>query len=349
MDDFTPGDLGFTTVWMVGGPLDGTTYGDMPVLSDGNPASRVSIPQPAGTRPPVFAVYDRRPKLSLDGRWYYDFVEETADPTPVQPMPFPVGTVVGTPSQSSTYFGDLPAHDDADEAKMNPQPPAFHPAPRFIIEQAWWIASELARRNSRLRILDAWPLDGFYHGLEIGETGKPQHAFLNRLGSIHLVGTDNSDNWFSWAAALGGESPHEIVKSIETTMRWTTGAADPTTPRSLTYRALSSFLTQRLNDRHRWDAVLPYTANLTNGQLDDAAELLDNFIGARRILDGDPGEYPLARFWCLMRGREILAVLHDSAALLQRRSEPIELMPTYRKRRRLLDVVAVIRESLDAD
>jgi hypothetical protein len=349
MEDYTPGDLGFTTVWMVGGPLDGTAYDDMPVLSDGHPAARVSVPQPADERAALFAVYDRRPNIWLDGRWYYDFVEETADPTPVQPVPFPFGTVVSPPSQSSTYFGDLPAVDDSDEAKKNPHVPAFHPAPRFITEQAWWIASELARRNSRLRILDAWPLDGFYHGLEIGEPGTPQHVFLNRLGSIHVFGTDNSDNGFSWAAALGGESPHEIVKSIETTMRWTTTAADPTAPRSLTYRALSSFLTQRLNDRHRWDAVLPYTANLTNGQLDDEAELLDNFIGARRILDSDADEYPLARFWCLMRGRELLAVLHDSALLLQRASEPIALMPTYRKRRRLLDVVAVIRESLDVD
>lgn len=32
MGEFVPGELGFLQVWLVGGPLDGTTYNDMPVF-----------------------------------------------------------------------------------------------------------------------------------------------------------------------------------------------------------------------------------------------------------------------------------------------------------------------------
>lgn len=85
-DGFTPGSLGFTPIWCVGGPLDGRAYSDMPVFPNGLPAERVTIPLgPDGES----AAYLRRAAPSPDGRWEYDFV-----PAGEPIRAFPVGTQV---------------------------------------------------------------------------------------------------------------------------------------------------------------------------------------------------------------------------------------------------------------
>lgn len=310
---------------MIGGPLDGTAYNDMPVMPDGEPALRVSVPLADSDE---FAVYDRRPHIWLDGRWYYDFVEITVEPNPLQPAPFPTGTVL--------------AKDDDPEV---PQP--FQPAPRFVAAQAWWVASELARRHSRLRVVDSWPTDGFYHGLELREQDEPSHVFLNFYGRIHLHGEGFAHEPIPWTTALAAESPHELVKTIESAMRWYTKGADPTTPRSLVYRVLSAFLTQRLNDKNRWYAVDGYSTNMELGETNESLALLDAFPGARELADRDTEPRPLNRFWMLVANKWIAFIIHDSGVLLQRNMKPVNLMSIYKKRRLLTDVLGVVAMATD--
>lgn len=98
MGTFTPGDLGFTPVWCVGGPLDGRGYSDMPLFPNGMPAERVAIPlDQAGEKK---ATYLRRPQPAPDGRWQYDFA---AAGIPMRP--FPTGTQVSP----GGHWGPAPA------------------------------------------------------------------------------------------------------------------------------------------------------------------------------------------------------------------------------------------------
>ena len=84
MTKFTPGQLGFTPVWCVGGPLDGRGYSDMPLFPNGLPAERVRIP--IGDTGET-ATYLRRAQPSNDGRWRYDVAVDGI-------RPFPAGTQV---------------------------------------------------------------------------------------------------------------------------------------------------------------------------------------------------------------------------------------------------------------
>lgn len=329
MDEFVPGDLGFTPVWLVGGPLDGTAYGDMPVFPNGKPATEVAIP----IEDDLFGRYGRRDEIWLDGRWYYDFIEVTADPTPITAQELPPGTVVA--SKSSLASSPRPGNPRGEQSQVAP-------APRFVLAQAWWLASELCRRHARLRILDAWPLDGFYHGLEVGEHLNDDHVFMNFLGRIH----QNTYSFASeiepieWSRVIGAESPHEIVKELERNMRWESKTADPTTARSLVYRCIASVLTNKINDRERWNVADAFTA----GGFVEWPDFLDEFQGCRSALQQDRVDAPppSTRVWVLKRGREITHVLSDMGVLFHRESDPDDLMATYRVRHQLDDVTALM-------
>lgn len=332
MGEFVPGELGFLQVWLVGGPLDGTTYNDMPVFPGEVPAGEATIPIDGD----LFARYARRDEIWLDGRWYFDFVEVTSDPTPIPSQPFPTGTVIG--SASSTP----PAAHEEMSRDAHPQ---VAPAPRFVLAQAWWLASELCRRNSQLRIVDAWPLDGFYHGLEVGVHQNEDHVFMNLLGRIHQNPHSFTAEFepIEWSRALGAESPHEIVKEIERNMRWTSTTTVSTTPRSLVYRCIASILATRINDRERWEVADAFTA----GGFVEWPEFLDEFEGCRLALQKDTiaDPPPSTRVWALKRGRAIVSVLSDMGILFHRDSAQQDLMAAYRSRRRLDDVTSLILDS----
>jgi hypothetical protein len=332
MDEFVPGQLGFLQAWLIGGPLDGTTYNDMPIFPGGKPADEAAIPLDDG----LFARYARRDEVWLDGRWYYDFVEVTTDPTPIAPQPLPTGTVVGSAASAPPAAQEEISHDAS---------PQVAPAPRFVLAQAWWIASELCRRNSQLRIVDAWPLNGFYHGLEVGERQNDDHVFMNLLGRIHQNPYSFGAEFepIEWSRAISAESPHEIVKEIERNMRWTSTTTDSTTPRSLVYQCIASILATRINDRERWDIADACTA----GGFVEWPELLDEFEGCRVALQKDTiaDPPPSTRVWVLKRGRAIVSVLSDMGLLFHRDRAPQDLMAAYRNRRRLDDVTSLMLDS----
>ncbi|WP_351060258.1 hypothetical protein, partial [Psychrobacter sp. TB20-MNA-CIBAN-0197] len=44
MSEFAPGDLGYMPIRLIGGPLDGQTYGDVPIMPGGHAPSNLSVP-----------------------------------------------------------------------------------------------------------------------------------------------------------------------------------------------------------------------------------------------------------------------------------------------------------------
>lgn len=342
MTDFKPGDLGYITVWMVDGPLDGIAYNDMPILPDGKPAGQVSIPQAELQQSGLYAVYGRRLIPAPDGRWVYDYVREVADATPIKPTPFPKGTVV---KSAPDVFTPAVADEDAAESE-NPQSVAeFMPADRFIIEQAWWVASQLCRRHSELHIREVWPLDGFYHGLEIGGPGSTKSVFLNFHGSVHVHGDDEEESntgLRTWQL-LGAETPYEYVEFIERRIGWRAKGSDPATPRSLTYRVLSACLTRKLNDKDRCTVQSGIEAGGGDAYEEPTLDFLNEFGEARGWLDGPAHRMErLSRTWVLKLGERNALVLTDNGVLHRRSAGPLELMSIYRSRRNLDDLVDIV-------
>jgi hypothetical protein len=335
VEEFTPGSLGFSEVWLVGGPLDGIAYSDMPKFPDGKPATSVAVPLTDGAQAGLFASYTRRVSVALDGRWYYDFVALSTDPTPIEPVPFPTGTSVS----NSVGMNESVEQDTKPDPGIG-STENFYPAPRFVLAQAWWIASELCRRNSRLRILDAWPLDGFYHGLEVGEKLNEDHVFLNFLGGIHYFPKLSHLGGPSWGRVLGAESPHEIVKEIETAMLWGKTGADATTPRSLVYRTIAAVLSAKIEDRERWDVAAAYTI----GGFVDWPELLDEYQGCRLALQKDTiAELPPStRVWMLQRGGQSVSLISELGLAFSKNADPVDLMATYKRNHRLDDVLSFV-------
>ena len=64
----------------------------------------------------------------------------------------------------------------------------FHIQERFVIAQSWWLATELVRRNTQLRILEWHPGGGQYDALGLlDETRGKVIVSLNRRGGrIHV-------------------------------------------------------------------------------------------------------------------------------------------------------------------
>ena len=329
--------MGYVHAWLVSGPLDGIAYSDLPLGPDGQPPLGLNVPL-ADDQAGTYAAYERREAPSLDGRWYYDFVHVTSDPTPIEPVPTPVGTIVGG-------FSEVPTSNyGASESNDTWHGKPFEPAPRFVLAQAWWISSEICRRQSHLRILESWPLDGFYHGLEVGRELNGPHIFMNFLGRIHLFPSFSAPSIdpelepIPWGRVMGAESPHEIVKEIEGLMQWENSSADVTTPRSLVYRSIAAILSAKIDDRERWNVASAYG----EGGFEDWPGLLDEYQGCRLALQNDTEMVPppSTRVWLLKRGRETVSALSEFGLRFSRDADPVDLMAIYRKRSQLDDVVA---------
>lgn len=219
----------------------------------------------------------------------------------------------------------------------------LEPAPRFIQAQAWWIGSELARRNSELLIIEAWPNGGFYHGLEVRHSRSGAHTFFNFDGSLHLHDVDPAIDRVTWPETLNAQDPHEIVRIIETRMGWGRPAADATTRRSLTYRLFAALLALKMNDRKPWGIAHGYNFDGLDYNEPEPAYLQD-FVHLARAVRDTPREFdgshlPLEHTWVIKRGGSAVAVVTDRAALFTRESEPVDLMGSYARRRYLDDVL----------
>ncbi|MFJ4073647.1 hypothetical protein [Curtobacterium sp. NPDC089991] len=348
MGAFSIGDSGFTVIRMNGGPLDGKVYDDMPILESGFPAESISIPQAGPTESGLYARYIRRPNAEPDGRWTYNFKDEVADPHEVTPSPLPAGTTVG-----GSLSGEAGAEEPEpllDSAPTDATGP-FQPASRFTQAQIWWIASELCRRHATFRIVEVWPHDGFHHGLEIQEARTGKFIFMNFETSIiylHAGGDPDYAPQMGWKDTLSADDPHDVLKSVENRMAWSTTSADVTTERSLTYRLVSTLVTSAINDRQRLNVRSHWYGESYSGPV-MSPEWLAECMGLTEAVRDWPEdrEYPLIHFWTLRRDQRLVAVLADDGTIYTPHSEPLKLLPIYRRRQQLGDVVERFRQTTE--
>lgn len=221
------------------------------------------------------------------------------------------------------------------------------PAPRFVIEQSWWICSELVRRHPDHVVYEMHPGGGLYDILAVRparELGQGDATILiNRGGTVRVAFhrsehiPDQADVAHS-SAALAQPSAHSLVKMLESVARLqVTAPAPPSAPRALAFRLASTALTALLNDRSEWDwrQVFHDTSGHSAGVLD----YLEDFPTAKadvRTVELEPWDQgvPQAHYWALLRDEEPAAVVSTEGVLHLREGSRIDLERAYASRGR---------------
>ncbi|ROS46165.1 hypothetical protein [Curtobacterium sp. PhB78] len=210
-------------------------------------------------------------------------------------------------------------------------------AKRWTVAQSWWIASELCRRDSTLRIDQDYADDA--RRLRVSrdlprDSGGMAHVTLHPARGVEGLGPAQ---WTTWPMVFGEDNPHAWVNRIESKFGWAVGPTPATTTRSLTYRLIAQILTSTVNQRHEIHAI---SWNSMLGSTPHDSSWLFNFQGVQSVLtpSGRPQVPPL---WVLFRGgNEGVIVLSESGFAYRRDGhKQIDLMARYTKRRLLDDVL----------
>lgn len=219
---------------------------------------------------------------------------------------------------------------------------------RFVTAQSWWIATELVRRNTQLRILEWHPGGGQYDALGILDLSleKVTISLNRRGGSIHLVESPDFEP-IGWSEVFSS-SPHAIVERIEKGAGLTPPAQTPPTERhTLTYRIIAAILAQMVNSKTTWDARSAFadTSGYGSGPIE---RIFDHFPSAARQREAIGrvavlGDASYA-FWSLNRNDDVVAVLDQWGMLHLQKGEPADLMKIFTTNRRSL--AATIGQSL---
>lgn len=128
-------------------------------------------------------------------------------------------------------------------------------ADRFALQQSWWIASEVARRNGNLLISQVEDDDSYglliVHRGPVGDRVQfdlPQGAlWQNADGIVERLG---------WHEVIASDDPHAAVRRVEQGAGFGVPAqAAPTNRRTIVYRLAAAILAAKLDDRHSWQIV----------------------------------------------------------------------------------------------
>ncbi|WP_396137140.1 hypothetical protein [Curtobacterium sp. BRD11] len=212
-----------------------------------------------------------------------------------------------------------------------------HLAERWTVPQSWWIASELCRRDSTLRVVQDYA-DGSLR-LRVSrdlprDSGGEPHITLHPVRGIEGLGPAQ---WSTWPMVFGESDPHAWIKRIESKFGWALGPTPATTTRSLTYRLIAQILAGTVNQRHQIRAI---SWNSMLGSTPHDSSWLSNFRGVESVLapSGRPQDPPL---WVLFRESSAgLLVLSESGFAYRRDGhKPTDLMARYTNRRYMDDVL----------
>lgn len=204
---------------------------------------------------------------------------------------------------------------------------------RFVIAQSWWVATELVRRHSQLRILELHPGGGQYDTLGIFDLslGKMTTHLNRKGGRIHLVESPNFEP-IEWAEVFSS-SPHAIVERIEKGTGLMSPAQTPPSARhTLTYRIIAVILAQMVNSKSTWDARSAFVDSSGYGG-GPTESLFDRFpsAGIQREAVGSVAVLGDASygFWSLSRNHEVVAVLDQWGLLHLQKGQPVDLMKIF--------------------
>lgn len=223
---------------------------------------------------------------------------------PTEPVPFTVEEPADSP------------------AEVTPEP-----AERFLLAQAWWVASEFARRHP------SWAIrfgdKGSYLTLVNPESEMPR--IVVNPSAIHLFGQDSTHTTITHP--LSTACPYEAVKAIESFIGDPPHLkTPPSMPRTLAYRLLATVLNVTVNDQANWEVRNEIIGDDGDGPI--RAGLVSQFPAALRDVSAlrsntwDLGE-PLRHYWAILRDEHPVAIVStEGRAYLPDRT--IDLQPAYK-------------------
>jgi hypothetical protein len=196
------------------------------------------------------------------------------------------------------------------------------PAPRFLIEQSWWLGAELVRRHPDHVIYEMHPGGGMSDVLSVRPARELAHGdakiMINRGGTVRVAfhRTDNSvdevDVCHS-SAPLGTQDPHAVLKALESAARLPPSTRAPaSTPRSLAFRLASATLTALLNDRHSWDwRQVFHDSSGTDSIVRPYLEEFPTAEAEARDVPLEPWDWGQseAHYWALLRNGDPAAIM----------------------------------------
>lgn len=330
MGTIVPGSHGFAPIRLLGGPLDGQVYGDIPIMADGSMPISVSIPLDVSIPHSEYGAYERNSYDFETDMHLYTFtgihsgIKTAAD----------VEAAGALAAPTSVHEVETESTDAVPEESS----PMKMPAQRFILEQSWWIASELCRRHSNLRIYELHPGGGMYDVLRVfdpllAQPGEGGVIDMNRAGRIHLHDVPGYAP-IEWNEAISAESPHQLVKILEGHRRWALNQQSPPTTRaSLSYRVLSRVLSSKLNDRERWDVRSLYADvdSLSAGVREHLSTAFPGVESLTRELRETtaPGVPVESRLWAITRAEKPVLLLDDRGFAYTTSGSRIDLFERY--------------------
>lgn len=216
-------------------------------------------------------------------------------------------------------------------------------ADRFVLQQAWWIASEIARRNPTLTITRTQGADNnpilLVHD---GPTGaRVQFDLISGIKYVDDYGLKE----FSWLDAFAASNSHEVVKHLEHETKFGMPSSPPpsTTSKTIVYRVIARTLAAMVDDRHSWQAVTAEIQFSGNAPAEEGPESLAAFPTAieaiPRYLEEIVGAMPRdpegeqlywhQPMWFLLRDFEPVVVLDEGGYAHLAGGGRIDLLATY--------------------
>lgn len=232
--------------------------------------------------------------------------------------------------------------------------PGLSPAHWVTEAESWWVASELVRRFPHSHIVESHggPEGGMYNVLVLdlmteqqseGAAQVERRVMLNRMGRISLFGSETEP--ISWWEHLESENPLVTLEKIARAYDLALPHETPvTTPKSLAYRVISSFIHTQQHSKIKYEAM---SGNWLAGYDQEADSVLHKFSEQYKeissVLQADnaseDAQTRLSHLWMIKPlrnedGRSFY--IHDSGVLFFENFPGINLMEIYNKAGRSL-------------
>jgi hypothetical protein len=232
----------------------------------------------------------------------------------------------------------------------------FSLSSRYYVPAYWWVATELARRNPQLELIETYPLDNFYDCLTLhGESSLGLvHIDLNRLGSVHVH--PDHIGLMSGAEIAASDDAHWAVKEIERVAGLAPNETAPSSgARIITLRLMARVVNYLVNDRATWTlrmlspngygwsfALFP-DEDILAGKTTPMPDVFPTERQYRSFLieTGMPEDFQEGRFWGLQCDERTVAVFDTKGVVYTKQARTVLKSLYARTNRNLTQTMAV--------
>lgn len=237
--------------------------------------------------------------------------------------------------------------------------------PQLLETYSWRLLTETVRRaGDRLRIYETHPGGGSYDCLSLFSGAGDAVAHLTRGGSFHVLsrldgatrlgnvpeGVEGS-SWNLWPGVIAAADPAGIVDEICQRIGLTVPSKlPPSTPAVLTYRFITTFLSQATGGRTSWECRSGFLDSSGPGGCRVRSEWFDAFpVAKERLLARDDSDFlnqAAYRFWFILRNSEPVLSLETTGTVSSLSGVKVNISKAYRTDRRIWPIITTIAEDL---